>query len=304
MNEGGNPMDLRALEYFLAIVREGSVSAAAEALHMTQPPLSRQLRQLEEELGTPLFRREKNGMVLTAKGEMLEQYARNILRLTAQAEQSLSSVEAEPGGDVYLGSAETCAVYSLFGVMRELRKKYPKFRFHVHSGNALEILQKLNDGSLDFGVVYEPTDTVDYHYMKLPDRDIWGVLMRKDSPLASKDAITPQDLWEQPLIVSIQTLQQRDLASWMHREISELDIAATYNLMFNAGLMVRQGMGYALVVNELMQYPDASPLCYRPLTPTVPISLQLIWRKQASLSAPAQLFLDAVGRELSQEATL
>lgn len=287
-------MELRTLQYFLAIAQFGNMSTAAEALHMTQPPLSRQLKMLEEEVGAPLFYREKEGMVLTPKGETLRQYAQNILRLTSQAEKELGSDQEEIGGDVYLGSAETCAVYSLFGVMRELRREHPRFRFHVRSGNALELLTKLDEGALDFCVVYEPTDTVNYHCLKLPDRDCWGVLMRKDSPLAEKEAVSPQDLWEQPLIVSIQTLQQKDLASWMHREISELNIAATYNLMFNAGLMVRQGLGYALVVNELMQYPDKSPLCYRSLTPTVPIGLELVWRKHIPLSPAAQYFLEAV----------
>lgn len=289
-------MDLRALNYFLTIAQEGSISSAAELLHMTQPPLSRQLKALEEELGTPLFYREKGGMVLTAKGELLRQYAQNILRLTTQAEQDLSSDREEIFGDIYLGAAETCAVYSLFGVMRDLQKTHPKLKLHVYSGNALEILQKVDDGSLDMGVVYEPTDTRNYNCLKLPDRDRWGVLMRKDSPLAAKEAVMPQDLWDQPLIVSIQSLQQRDLASWMHRELPELNIVATYNLLFNAGLMVRQGMGYALVIHELIRYHEGSPLCYRPLTPTVPIGLELIWRKQPPLSSAAQYYLDAVSK--------
>lgn len=290
-------MDIRALNYFLTIAKEGSISSAAELLHMTQPPLSRQLKALEEELGTPLFFREKNGMVLTPKGELLQQYAQNIIRLTAQAEQDISSDQEEMSGDIYLGAAETCAIYPLFGVMRNLQQAHPKLKLHVYSGNALDILQKVDDGSLDMGVVYEPTDTRNYHCLKLPDRDCWGVLMRKDSLLAAKEEITPQDLWEQPLIVSIQSLQQRDLASWMHRELSELNIAATYNLLFNAGLMVRQGMGYALVIHELFRYHEESPLCYRPLTPAVPIGLELIWRKHPPLSTAAQFFLDAVAKE-------
>lgn len=290
-------MDIRALNYFLAIAKEGNISSAAELLHMTQPPLSRQLKALEEELGTPLFFREKSGMVLTPKGELLQQYAQNIIRLTAQAEEAIASKETEVGGDVYVGAAESCGLYSLFGVMRRLQEAYPKLRFHISSGNSLDILRKLDEGSLDMGVVYEPADHTAYHFLKLPDRDTWGVLMRKDSPLAAKEAITPQDLWDKPLIVSIQSLQQKDLASWMRRELSELNIVATYNLLFNAGLMVRQKMGYALVIHELIRYHEDSPLCYRPLTPTVPIGLELIWRKHPPLSEAAQFFLDTVSQE-------
>lgn len=295
-------MDIRSLQYFLAIAQEGSVSSAAERLHMTQPPLSRQLKQLEEELGSSLFCRSKEGMILTAKGELLQQYAQNIIRLTAQAEQALSADPEGLSGNIHLGAAETCGVYPLFGVMRELQKAHPHLRLHVYSGNALDVMQKLDEGSLDLGVVYEHTDITDYHYLKLPDRDSWGVLMRKDDPLSAKSAITPQDLWSQPLIVSIQSLQQKDLAGWLHRELSELNIVGTYNLLFNAGLMVRQRMGYALVIHELIRYHEDSPLCYRPLSPAVPIGLQLIWKKSALLPAPVQLFLDAVSEALSQEA--
>lgn len=284
-------MDIRVLNYFLTIAREGSISSAAEVLHMTQPPLSRQLKALEDELGTPLFYRKKEGMVLTPKGELLEQYAQNIVRLTAQAEQDIASDKASLCGEIYLGTAETCALCPLFDAMRELQQAHPRLKLHVYSGNALDILQKMDDSSLDMGVVYEPTDTTGYHFLKLPDQDRWGVLMRKDSPLAAKDAITPQDLWDQPLIVSIQSLQQRDLAGWMRRELSELNIVATYNLMYNAGLMVRQRMGYALVIHELIRYWEESPLCYRPLTPAIPISLQLIWKKERPLSRQAQAFL-------------
>ena len=237
-------------------------------------------------------------MVLTQKGELLQQYAQNIVRLTIQAEQDMASDVDSLNGDIYLGTAETCALCPLFDAMRELQRVHPRLKLHVFSGNALEILEKMDDGSLDMGVVYEPTDTTGYHFRKLPDVDRWGVLMRKDSPLAAKEAITPQDLWEQPLIVSIQSLQQRDLAGWMQRELSELNIVATYNLLFNAGLMVRQKMGYALVIHELIRYWEESPLCYRPLIPTVPISLQLIWKRGQPLSRQAQAFLKELEKHL------
>lgn len=284
-------MDIRVLHYFLTIAKVGSISTAAQELHMTQPPLSRQLKALEDELGTPLFFRRKEGMVLTPKGELLQQYAQNIVRLTAQAEQDLTSDESALSGDIYLGSAETCALCPIFDAMRVLEQANPRLKLHVYSGNTLDILKKLDEDSLDLGVVYEPAGAADYHYLKLPDQDFWGVLMRKDSPLAEKEAITPQDLWDQPLIVSVQSLQQRDLAGWMRRELSELNIVGTYNLQFNAGLMVRQKMGYALVIHELIRFWSESPLCYRPLVPAVPIRPQLIWKKERPLTRQAQAFL-------------
>ncbi len=286
-------MDIRSLQNFLAIVREGSISAAAESLHMTQPPLSRQLKMLEEELHTSLFYRDKNRLVLTPKGEQLARHAYAIVEQVQIAKRDLLSPDDEVVGVVSLGVAETDALRDMLKTIKTVQAKQPKIQFRFFSGNAPEIMPKLAAGNLDFGLVFAPTDITRYNCLKLFHKDSWGVLMRKDSPLASRASICPQDLWPLPLIVSEQSVQQKDLASWMHKDLSSLNIVATYNLLFNASLMVREKIGYALCLYNLFDFSDNSPLCFRPLLPTIPLDLELLWSRETPLSAPAAYFLDA-----------
>ena len=214
--------------------------------------------------------------------------------------QDLLAPQDDIQGDISIGAAETTAVTTVISAVKTMQKTNPRTRFHFFSGNALEITKKLEEDSLDFGVVFEPTVTQQYHFLKLNHRDTWGVLMLKTSPLAAKEAISPQDLWKLPLIVSIQTVEQQDLASWMYRDFSELNIVATYNLLYNASLMVREGLGYALCLYNLFDFSDNSPLCFRPLSPAVPISLQIIWKKHRPLSNAAQYFLEVLTRQVAQ----
>ena len=286
-------MDLRVLQYFLAVAREQSISAAAQSLHLSQPALSIQIKALEEEFGKQLLIRGAKGsrkVVLTEEGRILRQRAEEILSLVQKTEEELTCSDDTIVGDVIIGAGETDIIRLLAKTAKKLQKKYPDIHYHISSGNAEYVLEYLDKGLIDFGLLFRDIGSTKYECLPLPIKDTWGVLMRKDSPLAQKDAISPEDLWNQPLIISHQKGEDQYLAQWMKRDVSTLHIVATYNLVFNASLLVDEGLGYALCFDKII-HTQGSNLCFRPFTPKLEASGYIIWKKYQVFSKAAHIFL-------------
>lgn len=282
-------MELRVLQYFLAVAREQNISAAAQALHLTQPTLSRQLRDLEEELGKPLMIRGSRKITLTEDGMLLRKRAEEILDLVGRTEKEIAQSDESVSGDIYIGTGETDGVRQIVKTARQLQKSYPGILFHIVSGDAVDVCERLDKGLLDFGILLGDIDKVKYNYMELPMKDTWGVLMQRSSPLAEKAAVSPQDLWDKPLILSRQVDNKSGLYRWLKKEPSELHTVATYNLIYNASLMVDEGMGYAFTLDKLVNTTGSS-LCFRPLKPRLELGMYLVWKKSQTFSRAMELF--------------
>lgn len=289
-------MELRILNYFLAVAREQSISAAAASLHLSQPTLSIQLKTLEEELGKQLLIRGTKGsrkVVLTEEGMILRRRAEEILALVNKTEEEITRSNDSIAGDVVIGTGETDIVRLLARAAKQIQRQYPDIHYHISSGNAEYVLEYLDKGLIDFGLLFTETDPKKYEALPIPLADHWGVLMRRDAPLAQKDAICPADLWDKPLIISQQKGVDQHLAQWMQREISALNIVATYNLVFNASLLVDEGLGYALCYDKLINTADSS-LCFRPFSPTLEAYGFIVWKKYQVFSKAAAVFLDCL----------
>ncbi len=293
-------MELRVLQYFLAVAREQNISAAAQSLHLTQPTLSRQLRELEEELGKQLMIRGSRKITLTEDGMLLRKRAQEILELVDRTEKEVMHTDDTVSGDIYIGTGETDGVRQIARVAHQLQDSCPGVRFHIVSGDAVDVCEELDKGLLDFGVLLGDMDKTRYHYMELPMRDIWGALMRRDSPLARQDTVSPRDLWDKPLILSRQMDNKSGLYRWLRKEQAELHTVATYNLIYNASLMVDEGMGYAFTLDKLVN-TTGSDLCFRPLKPRMELGMYLVWKKSQRFSRAAELFLERVQEQLAQE---
>lgn len=291
-------MELRVLQYFLAVAREQSISGAAESLHLSQPTLSRQLKDMEEELGKQLLIRGTRKITLTEEGMLLRKRAQEIVDLVQKTENEISLSDDIAAGDIYIGSGETDAIRLIARLAQKLQADYPQIRFHIVSGDSMDITERLDKGLFDFAVLLGDTDMAKYDFLRIPVCDVWGVLMRKDSPLARKEAVSAQDLWDKPLIVSRQGIKRGPLSNWMKRETSKLNIVATYNLVYNASLMVDEGMGYALTLDKLINTTGDSNLCFRPLYPKLEIGMNLVWKKYQILPKASNKFLDCLRREL------
>ena len=295
-------MELRTLHYFLAVAREQSISAAAESLHLSQPALSTQLKALEEELGKPLLIRGTKGsrkVVLTEEGMILRKRAEEILSLVQKAEEEITRPDETIVGDVVIGAGETDTVRLLAQTAQKLKQQYPGIHYHISSGNAEYVLEYLDKGLIDFGLLFREPDRKKYEVLPLPAADTWGVLMRRDAPLARKEVITPEDLWDLPLIISHQKGDDQRLAQWMGREIAALNVVATYNLVFNASLLVDEGLGYALCFDKLI-HTEGTNLCFRPFSPKLEFPAYIVWKKYQIFSKAADRFLQSVLELLSE----
>lgn len=289
-------MELRVLHYFLAVAREQSISAAAESLHLSQPTLSTQLKSMEEELGKQLLIRGTKGsrkVTLTEEGMILRKRAEEILSLVKRTEDEITRSDDAIVGDVYIGTGETDIVRFFAEAAKQIQKNYPDIHFHISSGNAEYVLEYLDKGLIDFGLLFGNVDSQKYESIPIPAKDTWGVLMRQDSPLAQKKAVCPEDLWDKPLIISHQRGDDQYLSQWMKRELSRLNVVATYNLVFNASLLVDEGLGYALCLDKLIN-TQGSNLCFRPFLPRLEASACIVWKKYQMFSKAAGIFLECL----------
>ena len=296
-------MEIRALENFLAVAREQNITAAAESLHISQPALSTQLKSMETELGKQLLIRGVKGsrkVILTEEGMILRKRAEEILLLMRRTEEEIAGSNETIAGNVFIGTGETEIVRLFARIAKKLQQKYPDIRYHISSGNAEHVLEYLDKGLIDFGLLFTEIDTQKYEAIPVPIKDTWGVLMRKDSPLAQKETICPKDLWDKPLIVSHQKGDDAYLNQWLGREESELNIVATYNLVFNASLLVDEGLGYALCYDKLVN-TQGSNLCFRPFSPRLDAYGFIVWKKYQVFSKAANIFFQNLRSMLSEE---
>lgn len=289
-------MEIRVLRYFLTIAREGSITNAANFLHVTQPTLSRQIHDLEDELGQKLFTRGSHNMTLTTEGMILRKRAEEIISMVDKTEAEFTSMEEAVGGDIYIGGGETDAIKFLAKVAKELHDTYPNIHYHLYSGNAQDVTERLDKGLLDFGVLVQPADISKYDYLNIPAKDTWGVVMRKDSPLAEKETICKEDLIGIPLICSRQAISQErsknEFTQWFGEDFDKLDIVTTFNLVYNAAIMVDAGLGYAVTIDKIANTSENSSLCFKPLEPKLDSGLNIIWKKYQVFSSAAELFLE------------
>lgn len=293
-------MELRVLRYFLAVAREQSISGAAEFLHISQPTLSRQLMDMEQALGKQLFIRGNRRITLTEEGMFLRKRAEEIVDLVDKTEAEIISSNQFVSGDIYIGAAETDNMRLLLQVAHKLQQDYPDIHYHIFSGNAQDVTEKLDKGLLDFGLLIDYYNLSKYENLQLPTKDTWCVLMRKDSPLAAKEQILPVDLWDKPLICSQQVFwEKQDLADWIKKDVDELNIVANYNLIYNAKLMAEEGFGYVLCLEKLVQTPADGLLCQRPLANGELSRLDIVWKKYQVFSKAADLFLQYLKEEFT-----
>ena len=297
-------MEFRLLEYFLAVAREQNITAAAESLHISQPALSTQLKALETELGKQLLIRGVKGsrkVILTEEGMILRKRAEEMISLMRRTEEEITGSNETIAGNVFIGTGETETVRLFAQVAKKMQQKYPDIRYHISSGNAEHVLEYLDKGLIDFGLLFTEIDPQKYEAVPVPIKDTWGVLMRKDSPLAEKETICPEDLWDKPLIFPHQRGDNTYLSHWLQREETELHIVATYNLIFNASLLVDEGLGYALCYDKLIN-THGSNLCFRPFSPRLEARGFIVWKKYQVFSKAANLFLQYL-REMLEKGT-
>ena len=245
-------MELRVLQYFLAVAREQSISGAAEFLHLSQPTLSRQIKDMEKELGKQLLIRGNRRITLTEEGMILCKRAEEIMELVKKTENEITLSDESIAGDIYIGAGESNSVGYIAKVANALRREYPLVHFHIESGDAQTVYEQLDKGLIDFGLLFGNIDLTKYNSISLPTKDNWGVLMPKDSELAKKDVITPNDLMKEPLIVSRQGITRGELQNWFKLPEEKLNVVATYNLLYNASLLVEEGVGYALCLDKII----------------------------------------------------
>jgi DNA-binding transcriptional LysR family regulator len=294
-------MDLRVLEYFLAVASEENMTNAAQTLHVTQPTLSRQMADLENELGKTLFIRTNRQTLLTEDGMRLRNRAEEILSLVARTEAEMKSDSSDVTGEIHIGAAETNIMGILAASMKDLHKEYPLIKYSIYSANADDVSEKLENGTLDFGLMIEPVNKSKYEYIEFPYYNVMGILMRKDSPFALKEYLTAADLLNMPLLATSRHYNdsQSDFITWMGRDYNSLNIVARYNLIYNASLMVECGLGNAICIDHLADTSSDSPLTFRPLFPEIQSRLVLVWKKYRLLSKPEQLFLDVLKERLA-----
>lgn len=287
-------MDIRILQYFLAVAREQTISGAAVSLHMTQPPLSKQIKELEDELGKQLFVRGKRRITLTREGMLLRKRAEEIVSLVEKTRAEISAPDTSVSGDVYIGGGETEGMRHIAKTIFKIQAQYPDIHFHFFSGDGLDVTERLDRGLIDFGTLIEPIDLSKYDSIRLPRPDIWGLLLRKDHPLAQKKAICPDDLLDVPLVSSRQLINENGLSGWLGYNFEKLHIVASGNLLNNLRLLAEEGVGCVITLDGIINLSGDSPLCFRPFVPRMESWMYLAWKKYQVFSPAAEIFLKAL----------
>lgn len=289
-------MEIRVLKYFLTTIREGNITKAAKYLNLTQPNLSRQINMLERDIGHKLFERKHNNIILTPEGILLKKRAEEIINMVDKTRAEFNFTDKVIAGDIFIGAGETWAMSLVASVMKDVQNDYPHIRYNIYSGNFQDITEKLDKGLLDFGLLIDPADLSKYDYLKIPLKDTWGLAMRKDSPLSNKKNITKKDLLNIPLIISRQVIEteieDNDFSRWFSDTFDNLNITATYNLIYNALIMVSEGMGYALCLDKLIDNMYHQNICFIPLKPKLESGINIVWKKNQEFSRASKIFLD------------
>lgn len=289
-------MEIRVLRYFLAIAREENMTRAAQHLHISQPSLSKEIKKLEEELGHQLFIRTNKNMRLNDEGMLLRKRAEDILAMVDKTTEEFNQLDSIIGGEIHIGCAESYLIKYLAQSIRSFQKQYPDFIFHIFSGDTDPVTERLDRGLLDLAVIVEPPNLSKYNYLTIPESDKWGVVMRRDSLLAQKKEITFEDLYGLPLFCSKQSIQV-DFPRWCGEDMDKLNFAGTFNLAYNGSIFVKEGLGYLLTFEHLINTSEESGLCFRPITPTLETNMYIIWKKYQIFSPIAELFLKRLKSE-------
>ena len=290
-------MDIRVLRYFLAVAREESISGAAESLNLSQPTLSRQLMDLEEELGKPLFIRGSRRITLTEHGILLRKRASEILDLVDKTTNELTAADDVVTGDVYIGAGETEGVHFLTRAARQMQKQYPQVHFHISSGDTADVVDQLDKGLIDFGLLLGDIDDKKYNVITLPVYDVFGFIMLRDDPLAQKEYVTAEDMRGKPLIISRGVMEP----SKIHDKPLFKNVVATYSLIYNGSLMVADGLGYMFCLDKILNLSGDSPLCFRPCMPQIKVNIGIAWKKFQVFSKASEKFLALLRNELMQQ---
>lgn len=292
-------MEIRVLQYFLAVAREQNISNAAEILHITQPTLSRQLKDLEDELGKQLFIRGNRKITLTEDGMFFRKRAEEIVELVRKTKKEITNPNDIISGDIYIGAGETNAINIIANVFKNLNKKYPNIHYHISSDDGLDVTENLDKGLIDFGILLGDIDKTKYNYITFPVKDIWGILMRNDSPLSKLETISSKDLIDKPLIISRQVNNNTDMVKWFSTDIKKLNVVATYNLVYNASILVNSGLGYAITLDKLVNTTGSSTLCFKPLFPKLELEINIVWKKYQVFSKASDAFLSELQKDLN-----
>lgn len=286
-------IETRHLYYFLAVAREQNITRAAEALHLTQPTLSKQLMDLERQLGKQLFIRGKRKITLTDEGAFLRNKAQEMLDLMEKTEAAFNEPDTAIGGDIYLGCGETAAMEHIADIFKEIQTEYPEINFHTYSADADSVLERLDKGLLDIGLLLGPIRQEKYDYINIHKKDTFGLLMTKDSPLAKQELISVEQIKDLPLIFAQQTFSGHQQLDWFGFDYSSLNVVATYNLIYNATFMVEKGIGYALCLSNLVNTAGRN-LTFRPIVPELSVDLYIVTKKYETFSPAVKLFIEKV----------
>lgn len=287
-------MEIRVLRYFLTVVREEGINRAAEVLHITQPTLSRQLAQLEEEVGVKLFHRGARKITLTNEGILLRRRAEEILALVDRTERELAEQDELVEGRIVIGGGELAAMQVLPEIIEDFHEKCPRVTFDIFTGNADLVKEQMEKGLIDIGVLLEPIDIEKFDFIRLKEKERWVVLMRPDDSLAQKEAVSAKDLENMPLILPRRTNVQNELSSWFGDFFQEQQVLFTSNLTTNSALMVQRGLAYSLVIEGSIPYWDREKIAYRPLCPELTANSVLAWKKQQPFSLAATKFIEHI----------
>ena len=290
-------MEIRELKYFLAVAREENITRAADFLYVTQPSLTRQIQNMEREVGQPLFIRAGRKMILTEAGLLLRKRAEEIIELYEKAEHEWLNLSDDVNGEIYIGGGETYGMTILMDVVNEMRKNYPGIKIHIHSGDMVDVCERLDKGLIDFGLLMQPADLSKYENIRLPYVDRWGLLMHKDHPLAAKEYITPEDLKGVPIMQSRHSLPKSKITEW-YKSVGGIDIVGTYNLLNNAAFAAYSKIGCVLCIDKLIN-TTASDLVFKPLYPAVEVELDVVWKKYQVFSKSARIFLEYLKKNIT-----
>lgn len=290
-------LETRLLYYFLAVAREQNITKAAESLHITQPTLSKQMMDLEEQLGKQLFIRGKKKIVLTEDGVYLRNRAQEIIDLVEKTESAFHTQDSPVAGDIYLGCGETPIMESITKSFKEIQTDHPEIHFHIYSGDAEAVMERLDKGLLDMGLLLGPIEQEKYNYFAIEQQDHFGLLMPKTSPLAKNPTISLKTLKSLPLIFPQQTYNGQQRMNWFGPDFHELNIIATYNLVYNATFMVEQGMGYAFCLENLVNTESSRNLAFRRIEPPIQVEAYLITKKYQTLSTAVKVFLERLTKK-------
>ncbi|MDE7252144.1 MAG: LysR family transcriptional regulator [Acetatifactor sp.] len=283
-------MELRTMRYFLAVAREENMTRAAELLHVTQPTLSKQLKALEDELGKKLFTRHSFSIQLTEEGILLRKRAEDLVNMADKITTEFLTLDEVLGGDVYFGLAESYQIRYLAAAIKSFKEIYPDFHYHITSGDTEQVTEKLDKGIIDFAVLAQEPNTAKYHYLTFPIADLWGLIMPKDCPLAEKTAICVDDLIGLPLFCSEQGWNN-DISKWCGNSMDQLRLEGSFRLSYNGSLFVKEGLGYLLTFEHLIDTNPDSGLVFRPLTPKLETKIYIIWKKYQVFTPIAEQLL-------------